>query len=162
MNSLSQYLKPTRLCDFDRAPEIRDTAQRLTAKLNDKREVLNCVYQFVRRLPYGLEDWDVRASETLRKGWGMCSGKTNLLVAMLRSLGIPARYRIYKIRTEDTLWRWAASQDSELAQLMGEPLSEQDHIVAGVYLNSWEACDPARDPAFEAGQISNVSQEIEG
>jgi len=151
MNSFNDYLKPTRLCDFDRVPEIRGTAERLTAKLNDRREVLNCIYQFVRRLPYRLEDWDVKASETLRKGWGMCSGKTNLLVAMLRSLGIPARYRIYKIRTEDTLWRWIASEDSELGRQMGDPLPEQDHVMAEVYLNGWEAYDPSRDPAFEEG-----------
>lgn len=151
MNSLSDYLQPTRLCDFDQAPEIRETAEKLRAKLTDRREVCHSIYQFVRGLPYGLENWDIRASETLRKGWGMCSGKTNLLVAMLRSVGIPARYRIYRIKSENMLWRWIASQDKELARQMGEPLQEQDHIIAETHLNGWEACDPARDPAFEAG-----------
>lgn len=151
MNFPKDYLQPTRLCDFDRAPEIREAAAKLTAKLTDKQEIINSLYQFVRGLPYGLEDWDVRASETLRKGWGMCSGKTNLLVALLRSVGIPARYRIYRIKSENMLWRWLASQDKELARQMGEPLQEQDHIIAETHLNGWEVCDPARDPDFEEG-----------
>jgi len=151
MNSFDEYLKPTRLCDFDQEPEIKETAKRLTAGLADRREIFNTIYQFVRGLPYGLEDWDVKASETLRKGWGMCSGKTNLLVALLRSVGIPARYRIYRIKSETILWRWIASQDKELARQMGEPLQEQDHIIAETHLNGWEACDPARDPDFEEG-----------
>jgi len=100
MELFGEYLKPTRLCDFEQVPEIRNTASRLTEKLADKRQMLNCIYEFVKELRYGLEDWDVKASETLQKGWGMCSGKTNLFVAMSRSLGIPARYRISKIEAE--------------------------------------------------------------
>lgn len=142
---------PTHLCDFGEGPEIGDTTSRLIEKLLDKRQMFNSVYQFVKELPYRLEDWDVKASETLRKGWGMCSGKTNLLVAMLRSVEIPARYRILKIKSEGTLWKWIAKQNDELARLMGEPSPEQDHMVADVYLDDWEIYDPSRDLAFEEG-----------
>ena len=151
MDSLSEYLQSTRLCDFERVPEIRGTVGKLTEKLVGNRQKFNCVYQFVKELPYGLEDWDVKASETLRKGWGMCSGKVNLLVAMSRSLGIPARYRIYKINAERTLWQWIAKQNSELATQLGKPLLEQDHITVDIYLDGWEIYDPSRDPAFEEG-----------
>jgi len=151
MDSLGEYLKPTYLCDFDQVPNIGDTATRLTEKLEDKREMFKRIYRFVKELPYGLEDWDVKTSDTLRKRWGMCSGKTSLLVAMLRSLGIPARYRISKIKPEGTLWRWVASRDGELARQMGNPSPEQDHVMAEVYIDGWEACDPSRDPAFEEG-----------
>ena len=99
-----EYLRPSELCDFNRCPEIRVKAQELTRDCQSQDEMFRSIFAFVKELPYGLENWDVAASETLAKGWGMCSGKTNLLVALLRSLGIPARYRAYRIRAEVSLW----------------------------------------------------------
>jgi len=151
MSSCFECLKPTQLCDFDQVHEIRDKARRLTLQLQDKRDITERIYHFVKELPYGLEDWDVKASETLRKGWGMCSGKTNLLVAMLRCLQIPTRYRIYKIYSEGTLWRWVASQSNKLTADMGKPLPHRDHITAEVYLDKWQVYDPSRDSALEQG-----------
>ncbi len=151
MSSGYEYLKPTQLCDFDQVHEIRDKARRLTIQLQDKRDIIERIYHFVKEFPYGLEDWDVKASETLRKGWGMCSGKTNLLVAMLRYLQIPTRYRIYKIYSEGTLWRWVASQNNKLTTDMGDPLPQRDHVVAEVYLDKWQVYDPSRDSALEEG-----------
>jgi transglutaminase-like putative cysteine protease len=89
-----RYLQPSGLCDYDRSIEIRLKTQELIAGSRNRGEVFNSIFAFVKEMPYGLEDWDLKASDILRKGWGMCSGKTNLLVAMLRSAGIPARYRI--------------------------------------------------------------------
>ena len=151
MGSFSEYLRPTLLCDFAQAPEIRNVAGRLTGKAVDRRQMFNCINQFVKEIPYGLEDWDVKASETLRKGWGMCSGKASLLVAMSRSLEIPARYRIARIKAEGTLWKWIAKQNGELARQVGGPSPEQDHVTAEVYLDGWEVCDPSRDTALERG-----------
>lgn len=151
VNSFNQYLRPTYLCDFDRMPEIVNTALSLTKNLADKRQMFNCIYKFIEEFPYGLEDWDVKASETLRKGWGMCSGKTNLLVAMSRSVGIPARYRISKVPVNDALWRWVVSQERELALEVNQLLSQRDHVTADAYLNGWEAYDPSQDFCFEEG-----------
>ncbi|MCK4791933.1 MAG: transglutaminase domain-containing protein [Desulfobacteraceae bacterium] len=151
MSSCYEYLKPTKLCDFDQVHEIRDKARRLTIQLQDKGDITERIYHFVKELPYGLEDWDVKASETLRKGWGMCSGKTNLFVAMLRYLQIPTRYKVYKIYSEGTLWRMVASQNNKLAADMGEPVPQRDHVVAEVYLDKWQVYDPSRDSALEEG-----------
>ena len=68
MGSLTEYLKPTCLCDFDEVPEIRATAQRLTMNLPDIGQVVQTIYRHVKEFPYGLEDWNIKASETLRKG----------------------------------------------------------------------------------------------
>jgi len=151
MDSFDEYLRPTYLCDFNKDPEIKVTAHRLTQHTEDKRESFNNIYHFVKELPYVLENWDVKASDTLRKGRGMCSGKSNLLVAMCRALMIPCRYQIFKIEAERTLWNWIIQQNSELATEMCEPLSEHDHVVVGVYLDKWEMYDPSRDTAFEKG-----------
>ena len=145
-----EYLKPSELCDFDRSPEIGARARELTADCRSGEEMFRRVFAFVKELPYGLEDWDVAASETLAKGWGMCSGKTNLLVAMLRSLGIPARYRVFRIRTEAGLWEWV-TRDRKLARLMGAAPPEQDHVDCEVWLDGWRQCDPSRDTPFERG-----------
>jgi hypothetical protein len=81
----------------------------------------------------------------------MCSGKTNLLVAMSRALKIPARYRIFKIKGEGKLWEWIAEQDRELATQLGSPPLEQDHLECEIYLTGWNTYDPSRDSAFESG-----------
>ncbi len=80
----------------------------------------------------------------------MCSGKSNLLVALLRSLGIPARYRVYRIRAEVSLWI-EVTAESALSQRMGAAPSQQDHVDCEVWLGKWVNCDPARDTPLERG-----------
>ena len=152
MNELNSYLLPTELCDFDRDPSVREKAAELARDCKHERERFHRVYQFVKELPYGLEDWDVRASDTLKKGWGMCCGKTNLLVALSRALLIPARYRVFRIKAEGRLLAWVIEQDTELAGLLGHLPREQDHLECEAYLGSgWHNYDPARDSALEDG-----------
>lgn len=151
MGLFDESLNPTYLCDFDREPAIGEIARQSTEKAIDRQQMVDHIYSFAKELPYVLEDWDVKASATLRKRSGMCLGKTNLLVSMLRSLEIPARYRVFKILSEGTLWRWVAGQDKELVAQMGDPSSDQDHVVAEVYLNGWRVYDPTRDSALERG-----------
>jgi len=149
-----EYLQPSELCDFDRCPEIRAKAQELTRGCQSREEMFRSIFAVVKELPYGLEDWDVAASETLVKGWGMCSGKTNLLVALLRSLGIPARYRAYRIRAEVSLWGAITGEEGMMVQRMGAAPVEQDHVDCEVWLGEWVACDPSRDTPMERGMIA--------
>jgi hypothetical protein len=145
------HLQASRLCDFDTDSRIAETALELAEGCSVRRERFDRVRRFVREMPYGLEDWDVKASGTLRKGWGMCSGKTNLLVAMSRVLLIPARYRVFRIRSERGLLERVIERNGELGgRLRGVP-EEQDHVQCEVYLDGWEICDPSRDTAFENG-----------
>lgn len=152
-SSLEEYLQPSELCDFDRSPEIKAKARELTESCRTARQKFQHLFGLVKELPYGLEDWDVAASETLAKGWGMCSGKSNLLVALLRSLGIPARYRIYRIRAEVNLWI-EVTEERALSQRLGAAPSEQDHVDCQVWLGKWHPCDPARDTPLERGMAA--------
>ena len=68
-----QYLQPSELCDFDRRPEIRAKALELTIGCRLVVDIFQGIFAFVKELPYSLEDWDIPASETLSRGWGMCS-----------------------------------------------------------------------------------------
>ena len=151
MNSFEEYLRPTELCDFDEEPEIQAVASGLTASLINKHQKLDTLYRFVKELDYVYDDWYVKASDTLRAKAGMCSGKTNLFVAMLRSVGIPARYRVFKVEAELTLFEWITRQDKRIGHQMGEPYQEQDHVLAEVYINGWQAFDTSRDTPFEEG-----------
>ena len=145
-----EYLQPSELCNFDRSPEIRAKAMELTEDCSTTRQKFQRLFGFVKELPYGLEDWDVAASETLAKGWGMCSGKSNLLVALLRSLGIPTRYRVYRIKSEVNLWV-AVTGAGDLSKRLGAAPSKQDHVDCQAWLGRWYACDPARDTPLECG-----------
>ena len=152
MHQMDSYLQATRLCDFDRDSSLQEKALELTHTCTDGGQKFDCIYHFVKELPYGLEDWDVRASETLRKGWGMCCGKTNLLVAMSRALLIPARYRVFRIKAEARLLKWVAEQHGELGVRMGDLPPEQDHLECEAYLDGWwQGYDPSRDSAMESG-----------
>ena len=144
-------MKATGLCDFDTRAGIRNRACRLVQGCDDNQQKFQRVYEFVRELPYGLEDWDVKASETLTKGWGMCCGKTNLLVAMSRALSIPARYRIFKIKAERRLLKQVVEQNKSVAVHFGNLPPAQDHVQCEAYLGRWQVYDPSRDSAFENG-----------
>lgn len=151
MESFDKYLAPTYLCDFSNVSDIGIVTDGLIDHTMDNYAKFEGIFHFVKEFKYGLEDWDIKASDTLQRNWGMCSGKTNLLVAMLRYLGIPAKYMVYRIQGEGLLWRWIAKQNNELANLMGEPSREQDHVIAKVYLNSWISVDSSRDTLLEKG-----------
>lgn len=151
MERIDEFLQATELCDFDTCPAIRDRAVRLVQGCTDNQQRFQRVYEYARELPYGLEDWDVKASETLKKGWGMCCGKTNLLVAMSRSLSIPARYRVFKIKAERRLLKRVIEQNKGVAAQFGDLPPVQDHVQCEVYLGGWRMYDPSRDSAFENG-----------
>jgi hypothetical protein len=144
------YLQPSELCDFDSSHRMRQKALALTKGCKNRQDRFQRLFAFVKELPYGFEDWDLKASDVLKKGWGMCSGKTNLLVALLRSVGIPARYRVYRIMADSALWGRlgnASGQPDRLDEL-GE---ERDHVDCEVWLGKWVVCDPGRDSAMEKG-----------
>jgi transglutaminase-like putative cysteine protease len=146
------YLQASTLCDFDRSEEIKQKVAELIKGAHSKREKFQRIFNFVKELPYGLDDWDLSASQVLHKGWGMCSGKTNLLIAMLRAAGIPARYRIYQIKADTTLGDFlqvegiGSSRNVDLGQL-------RDHIDCEVWLGKWVNCDPGRDTPMERGLL---------
>ena len=145
-----EYLQPSELCNFDRSPEIRAKAMELTEDCSTTRQKFQRLFGFLSKSCLTASRTGVAASETLAKGWGMCSGKSNLLVALLRSLGIPARYRVYRIKAEVNLWI-EVSGTGDLSQRLGTAPSGQDHVDCGAWLGKWHTCDPARDTPLERG-----------
>ncbi|MCX6005452.1 MAG: transglutaminase-like domain-containing protein [Chloroflexi bacterium] len=145
-----KYLQASGLCDFDRSLALKKKAAELTAGCRSHEDKFKKIFAFVKELPYGLEDWDLKASQTLKKGWGMCSGKTNLLIALLRCVGIPARYRIYRIKADVSLWQ-QLGKGSGKTERISELGETRDHVDCEVWLGRWVDCDPGRDTAMEQG-----------
>lgn len=81
-------------CDSDH-PAIQKITQYLKSK-DDWESAIN-VWQFVRNIPYRFGFWNVKASQTLELGFGMCTTKANLQVALLRALGIKAQFGECKV-----------------------------------------------------------------
>jgi hypothetical protein len=80
---------PDDFCDHDH-PAIVRLAAALRGRTPD--ESASNVWSYVRRMPYRFGPWWIRASETLHLGFGMCTTKTNLQVALWRALGFEAGF----------------------------------------------------------------------
>jgi len=97
---MDEYLKPTKLCDCDNE-KIKKKAQELIKDVATPKEAAINVFYFVRdEVAYGLDFVDVKASHTLGTRLGDCILKSKLQIALLRAVGIPARYRRVGIRKE--------------------------------------------------------------
>lgn len=93
MDSMEDYLKPTEFCDCNNQ-EIINKAKELTKNDKTPKEAALIIFCFVRdQIPF-MPGYIVKASETLKEGDGLCVTKSNLQVALLRAVNIPARYHL--------------------------------------------------------------------
>ncbi|MDO8507572.1 MAG: transglutaminase family protein [bacterium] len=137
---LSEYLEKTRYCDCQN-PEIKAKARELEGK--DETKTAVNVWKFISYVPYRFDFWNVKASETLDKRYGMCTNKANLQIAILRAAGIPAAYGTMKIRKSALL-------DVSSPDFYEKISPVTTHIFAYVYLNGeWIATDATRDRTLE-------------
>jgi len=92
------HLLETPLLDFSEPDIQRLIAERGWAKLRQK-ERIGAVYDFVRNdVLFGYnEDDALPASRVLADGYGQCNTKGTLLMALLRSLGVPCRFHGFTI-----------------------------------------------------------------
>jgi len=79
----------TTLCDVDH-PDIRRRAARL--RRTTPAATAEAIMQYVHTLPYRFGTWQERASDTMARGVGMCTTKSNLQVALMRAAGLNAGY----------------------------------------------------------------------
>lgn len=94
----NQYLDKTKIVDFEH-PAIQSLiADRKWQGLDDYNKI-GAVYQFVKdEVLFGYNDSDdILASSVLSDGYGQCNTKGNLLMALLRGLGIPCRFHGFTI-----------------------------------------------------------------
>jgi transglutaminase-like putative cysteine protease len=76
-------------CDH-RHPSIQHMAAFL--RQDSDWETLYAIWDFVRHIPYRIGFWNIKASRTLELGFGMCTSKSNLQVALMRACGIESAF----------------------------------------------------------------------
>ena len=97
---VDEYLQSTELCDSNNE-HIVSKAEELAKGAEIPKEASMKVFYFVRdQIPFLFCKPELKASNTLAKGGGFCVTKTNLQVALLRAMRIPARYRLLDLSKE--------------------------------------------------------------
>ena len=140
-----KYREPTEFCDCDH-PDIVAKAKELTQYDANTKTMALSIFRFVRdQIKFMMCDF-VPASETLRRGIGDCGNKTNLQIALLRVVGIPARFHIASIKKEC------------IKGIVSDILYEQSpdiipfHPWCECYLSrKWISCDTLLDKALIEG-----------
>jgi hypothetical protein len=95
----TNYLTSTPIINFDHAKIEYLLMNRGWNKLNDFDKI-GAAYQYVKDeilFGYNRSD-DISASEVLSDGYGQCNTKGNLLMALLRGLGIECRFHGFTIK----------------------------------------------------------------
>lgn len=95
---MNKYLQETDILDFS-DPSIQHLIGQRGWNSLPRHEALLAVYNFVRddiRFGYNASDAR-RASEVLADGYGQCNTKGNLLMALLRAMGVPCRMHGFTI-----------------------------------------------------------------
>ncbi len=121
---MDNHLKRTEILDFDASTIERLVTERAWRELPEG-ERIGAVYDFVRdEIGFGYNTSDaLSASTVLADGYGQCNTKTNLLMALLRSVGIPCRFHgatihkrlqkgvvdgiFYRLAPENIIHSWA-------------------------------------------------------
>ena len=99
-SGLEEYLKPTELCDCGN-PEIINKSNELIGQDSKPKDAAIKIFNFIRdEIPFEANKVDEKASDTLQRGSGFCVTKSNLQIALLRAIGIPARYHHVHLRKE--------------------------------------------------------------
>ena len=140
---MGEFLSPTILCESDN-DEILKKAQKLTEGAKSPKEAALSIFTFVRdQIPFGIDFPYTKATDTLKKGYGYCVTKTNLQIALVRAVGIPARFHQVVLH-KDVL-------KGILLGLMYKLLDEKIwyHPWCECYLSGkWIACDSYLDKSL--------------
>jgi transglutaminase-like putative cysteine protease len=142
---LEDYLRPSELCDSTN-PKIKSIAEKITTGAKSPKDAAIRIFYFVRdEIPLAFVNPSTTASETLKNRRGNCFTKATLQMALLRSLKIPARFRILKFRGNDPN-EWKGILPSLIVPRMPE---EFFHYFVEVYINrEWVMADATFDKAL--------------
>lgn len=145
---LKEYTGPTKLCDSD-SPAIKEKAKEICANAATPKEAALRIFHFVRdEIWYAATRQDTKASETLQRKQGVCAAKCNLHVALLRAVGIPARYHIVKLNKS-----WMKGVMPIFAYWLA-PSQLHPHPCCECYLEGkWISCETTFDKSLYQGAI---------
>ncbi|UCE57097.1 MAG: transglutaminase domain-containing protein [Desulfobacterales bacterium] len=118
---------------------MQSRAEELRKGKNDDAELAKAVFDYVRdEIIFGFDQYQVKASDTLQKGYGMCSNKALLMVTFLRHFQIPSRLAYIPISRDFLKVPWGFWYLTMAKKI--------NHVIAEVYLNEgWIAVDLTLD-----------------
>lgn len=146
-SSLKIFLQPTEFCDCNNK-KIQYFSHELTKQYNLELDKAKCLFDYIKNhYKYSFGNWKLKASEVIDKKVGMCTTKTNLLVACLRSLNIPARFHVIRINAKDIFNFFNRSF------FFRNKISDNSiHIFAEVFINGhWIKLDSSLDSDLMKG-----------
>lgn len=132
---MNEYLAEKEFIDIS---NVKNTALDLTKNISSNLDKSRILYHFVRDEIKHSADIDENrltkyASEVLKYKHGICFSKSILLVALIRSIGIPAGFGYQKLILDDEKYPWLA--------LHGYAFIYSDH------LKKWIKVDPRGNKA---------------
>jgi transglutaminase-like putative cysteine protease len=132
------HIQKSVYCDFDH-PAVSGLARELANGEPDPVMVTMATFKFTRdNIRFGFDLVQVKASETLAKGYGVCWNKSLLLVALLRCNKIPARMAYNPVKRE-----FMRPAMGDACQALTETVN---HCFTQVQLNSqWVMADATLD-----------------
>lgn len=145
IKGIEDFLKPSELCDSDN-PLIKSAAEKIAKSAMRPKDAAIKIFYFVRdKIPLAFVNPIKTASETLRIGKGSCFTKATLQMALLRSRGIPARFRIMMFKGNDPN-EW----EGILPKMAVSMIPEQfPHYLVEVYIEGrWIMADATFDKAL--------------
>ena len=134
-----EYLSSTKVCDIEN-PDIKMKSYLLTKNSYSEKQKAIDIFNFVRdEIKYRFDYSSTKASETLKKQYGNCFNKSNLQIALLRSCGIYAGYKVYIIKKEV----FFPIVPKDIYELISQPTI---HVSCVVFLDGrWIEADPTID-----------------
>jgi transglutaminase-like putative cysteine protease len=142
-----QYLITTPMCDYNH-PLVQETVHRVVAGAQTERDEAVQIFHYVRdTIRFSIAFSKSKASQILKQGYGECITKTNVQVAFLRAVGIPARMR------------WVLAQAKVLTSLVAPFMlqsmkTEASHFWAECYLaGRWISCEAMLDKPLYEGML---------
>jgi transglutaminase-like putative cysteine protease len=144
---MEEYLKATEICDCDNAG-LKKRAKEIIKDSQTPREAALRIFSFVRDgVIWKVDAIDLKASKTLKKRGGVCQNKANLHIALLRAVGIPARYHQVSVKKEG--WKFMSGL---VYKLTVDPIWY--HTWCECYLGkNWVACESVFDEALYKGML---------
>ncbi len=134
------HIQETVFCDFNYAAVTR-LAKYLKKRETDTGKITQAVFKHVRdHIRFGFDLVQVKASQTLEKGYGVCWNKALLMVALLRANQIPARLAANPVQRE-----FMKPVMGDACQTLPETIN---HCFAQVQLDGdWVCVDATLDAA---------------
>lgn len=131
MIRLRPFLLRTEFCDSDNS-QIMDMACGIVHEVKDPIGQAKLIKEWVQdQIIYRSDFRRVKASETLKKRFGQCTNRSNLQIAFLRALGVPAGYAIASIPKK----LFKLTSPPKFYEKISEPTT---HVYCAVYDEKFE------------------------